>query len=90
MKNLPEWMYINGTVYYYNEWKNNDESLKGDWFFCGLFLDKNRNGIPPEVKTRDGYLFLCSSGFSFEEVRNDLLNRINNMVYEVANQKKKN
>ena len=70
MKNLPEWMYINGIVYYYEEWESNERDLKG-WFFCGLF--SKENNMPPEVRTRNGYLMLCSSGFSFEEVRSDLL-----------------
>ena len=81
MKNLPEWMYIDGTVYYYNEWKGGHSELK-DWFFCGLFPGKDREGIPPNVRLKDGtYVYLCSAEFSIEEARNDLLERINSMKY---------
>lgn len=82
MKTLPEWMYIDGTVYYYSEWKGGHPELK-DWFFCGLFPEKDGYGTPPNVKLINGsYVYLCSAEFSMEEARNDLLERINSMVYE--------
>lgn len=88
MKSLPEWMYIDGTVYYYFECKGENPELK-DWFFCGLFQKEDGYGIPPLVKLNDGSsVYLCSSGFSFEEARKDLLDRINNMAYEISSSRK--
>ena len=82
MINLPKWMYINGTVYYYDECQGDGEF--SDWYFCGLYPKKNREGLPPSVKVIGGsYLFLCSAGFNIEEARKDLLERINSMVYEI-------
>lgn len=80
MKSLPEWMYIDGIVYYYEEWKGNNKL--SDWFFCGLF-SKDKH-MPPNVKvSNSSYIFLCSAEFSMEKAREDLLNRINSMIYDI-------
>lgn len=81
MKALPKWMYIDGTIYYYNEWQGEND-LK-EWYFCGLFSHKNDTWAPPCVKTIHGYSeYLVAAAFSMEEAHKDLLERINSMVYE--------
>ena len=87
MQTLPEWMYINGTVYYYDEWKGSYPEL--DWVFCcGLFPKKGGYGIPPYVKLNNGSsVYLCSAELNMEDARKNLLERINNMSYESNNNK---
>ena len=81
MKTLPKWMYIDGIVYYYNEWQGEDD-LK-EWYFCGLFSHKNDTWAPPCVNTIHGYSeYLVAAALSMKEAHKDLLERINSMKYE--------
>ena len=81
MKALPEQMYINGRVYYYKEWQGKGNYK--EWYFCGLFPNKEGEGIPPNVKLKNNtYVYLCSAEFSMEDARRELLERINNMKYD--------
>ena len=82
MQVLPVWMYIDGIVYYYSEWQGEGECK--EWYFCGLFPNKDEKGVPPNVKLKNGsYVYLCSAEFSMEDAHRDLLERINNMYYGI-------
>lgn len=79
MRTLPEWIYIDGTVYYYDEFLGTEEL--SDFYFC-MMSKKNDESIAaiPFVKDKYGNEYwLCTADLTLEAARADLLERINNM-----------
>lgn len=79
MEKLPKWIYINGITYHFKEWEgtHNKETPLHDFYFCGLFDEKD---WPAEVTGKDNsFYFLCAAELSKEESYKRLLEKINNM-----------
>lgn len=79
MESLPEWIYFNGTTYYFKEWQSDDKELK-DWWFCGYWPNGNIDEMPAE--TTDGkekYFLVSTDPYSKEAAERDLLERVNNI-----------